>query len=87
MWKVSYERSAGNELRYWLKVNPKKAKKITDLISDILINPTKGIGKPERLKYIDGNVWSRRIDDEHRLIYEITSDTITIKSARYHYER
>ncbi len=63
----------------------KKFQKINALIKDIQRNPYIGIGKPEALKYEYSGFWSRRIDDEHRLVYEVDGDTITIAQCKFHY--
>ncbi|MEN0140526.1 MAG: Txe/YoeB family addiction module toxin [Rhodococcus sp. (in: high G+C Gram-positive bacteria)] len=70
---------------YWSITDRKILKKINDLIKDIKRSPYEGIGKPERLRHIDDNVWSRRITQEHRLVYVIVDDTLVIQQARYHY--
>ncbi|MGL5804384.1 MAG: Txe/YoeB family addiction module toxin, partial [Xenococcaceae cyanobacterium] len=64
----------------------KKAEKIFDLIEAIDRDPVRGIGKPEPLKYQESNLWSRRIDLEHRLVYRVIDDRIDFLSCRYHYD-
>lgn len=79
---------AMNDIHYWTKAGNKRIqKKITALLEAILINPYEGIGKPEELKYELSGFWSRRIDKEHRLVYEILEDEeqILIHSAKGHY--
>jgi toxin YoeB len=76
---------AKEHIKYWKKVDPKKEKKILALMDSITLDPTEGIGKPERLKY-KVNTWSRHIDQEHRLIYEIHEDKVVILSAKGHCE-
>ncbi|MFN5593583.1 MAG: Txe/YoeB family addiction module toxin, partial [Aphanizomenon sp.] len=61
-------------------------KKILELIKDIQREPFSGIGKPERLKYELQGYWSRRITDEHRLVYKIEEDLLIILSCKYHYD-
>ena len=74
------------DLRWWYRHDPKKGDKILDLVADILDgNPFQGIGKPEPLKYITPNTWSRRIDLEHRLVYQIEGNRIYFLQARFHY--
>ncbi len=76
------------DLRWWYRNESKKGDKIIDLIADILDgNPFTGIGKPEPLKYIAPNTWSRRIDLEHHLVYQIKDNNIYFLQARYHYQR
>ena len=74
-----------SDLKWWFKQDPKKAEKILDLVTEVMKNPFQGIGKPEPLKYIEGNIWSRRIDLEHRLVYRISAtqiDFLVSRSAR-----
>ena len=74
------------DLRWWYRHDPKKGDKILDLVADILDgDPFKGIGKPEPLKYIAPDTWSRRIDLEHRLVYQVTGHHVYFLQARYHY--
>lgn len=70
---------------YWQKNDRKKLKRINDLLKDISINPFEGIGKPEPLKHKYSGFWSRRIDDEHRLIYQVRNDEVIIVKCRFHY--
>ena len=74
------------DLGWWFKTDPKKAAKILDLVSAVMQDPFKGIGKPEPLKYLDLNIWSRRIDLEHRFIYQINKNQIDFLACRFHYE-
>ncbi len=71
---------------YWQKTDKKILKRINSLIKDIKRNPFDGIGKPEPLKYKYSGFWSRRIDGEHRLIYQVTDDAILIAKCRFHYD-
>lgn len=74
------------DLRWWYRYEPKKADRIMDLLADILNgDPFTGIGRPEPLKYIAPNTWSRRIDLEHRLLYQIDAHRIIFLQARFHY--
>ena len=75
------------DLRWWYRTEPKQADRIIDLVTDILDGePFTGLGKPELLKYIAANTWSRRIDLEHRLVYQVDNNRIIFLQARYHYE-
>lgn len=75
------------DLRWWYRSAPKKADRIMDLVADILDgDPFTGLGKPEPLKYVAPNTWSRRIDLEHRLVYQVDANRIIFLQARYHYE-
>ena len=67
---------------YWQVTDKKK----NDLLKDIARNPFEGLGKPEALKYKYAGFWSRRIDDEHRLIYKFENDEIQIAKCRHHYD-
>lgn len=71
---------------YWQVTDKRKLKKINDLLKDIARNPFEGLGKPEALKYKYAGFWSRRIDDEHRLIYKFENDEIQIAKCRHHYD-
>ncbi len=73
------------DLRFWVETNRKVALKAFDLIEAILRDPFEGIGKPEPLKYLGANVWSRRLTQEHRLVYLVGQDRIDFLQARYHY--
>ena len=70
---------------YWQQIDKKVLKKINTLIKDIKREPFGGIGKPEPLKHELAGYWSRRITDEHRLVYEITDYTVIVISCRFHY--
>ena len=71
---------------YWQNTDKKKLKKINELLKDIAQNPFEGLGKPELLKYKYSGFWSRRIDNEHRLIYKYEDDEIQIAKCRFHYD-
>ncbi len=71
---------------YWQITDKKKLKKINELLKDIGRNPSEGLGKPEPLKHKYSGFWSRRIDDEHRLIYKYENDEIQIAKCRFHYD-
>ena len=73
------------DLRFWVETNRKVALKVFDLIDAVMRDPFKGIGKPEPLKYLGANVWSRRLTQEHRLVYLVSQDRIDFLQARYHY--
>ncbi len=73
------------DLRYWVQVNRKVALRALDLVEAILRDPFAGIGKPEPLKYLGPNVWSRRLTEEHRIVYLVGHDRIDFLQARYHY--
>jgi toxin YoeB len=73
------------DLQFWIKTDRKVALRAFDLIEAIMRDPFNGIGKPEPLKYFLAGTWSRRLTEEHRLIYLVRSDRIDFLQARYHY--
>jgi toxin YoeB len=74
------------DYQYWLKTDKKILARINDLIKDISRTPYTGLGKPEPLKYKYKGFWSRRITDEHRLIYQVKGDELLILKCRFHYD-
>lgn len=76
-----------DDLRVWVESDRKVALRLFDLVDAILRDPFTGIGKPEPLKYLTPNTWSRRLTQEHRVVYMVQSDRIDFLQARYHYER
>ena len=73
------------DLRYWIEVDRKIALRAFDLIEAIIRDPFTGIGKPVPLKYLSPDVWSRRLTQEHRLVYLVRDERIDFLQARYHY--
>ncbi len=73
------------DLRYWVETNRQTAIKVPHLVEAIMRDPFEGIGKPEPLKYLGANVWSRRLTQEHRVVYLVGPDRIDFLQARYHY--
>jgi toxin YoeB len=73
------------DLKYWEKNDRKTALRVIKLIEDILRDPVSGIGKPEPLKYLAPGTWSRRITQEHRIVYLVRDERIDFLQARYHY--
>ena len=73
------------DLRYWVETDRKLAVRAFDLIEVILRDPIGGIGKPEPLKYLTPGAWSRRLTQEHRIVYLVRDDRIDFLQARYHY--
>ncbi len=73
------------DLRYWVDTDQKTALRILDLIEAIMREPFTGIGKPEPLKYLASGTWSRRLTQEHRVVYLVSNDRIDFLQARYHY--
>ncbi len=84
MKKIIFEESAFQDFNEWAIKNKKLYQHIVTLIKDILRQPDSGIGKPEALKHEFSGYWSRRINDEHRLVYKVEDDAITIASCKYH---
>jgi toxin YoeB len=82
---LEFDISALEDLAWWIQQDRGKALRIVNLIKEILRGPFKGIGKPEPLKHELKGCWSRRIDREHRLVYEVTENKIRILACRYHY--
>jgi toxin YoeB len=70
---------------FWLETDRAMLKRVNRLIEAALRDPTSGIGKPEPLRHLLSGAWSRRITDEHRLVYLIDGDDLVILQARYHY--
>ncbi len=83
--QVTFSPKAKEDFDHWLLNNKSISRKIVALIQAIIINPFEGIGKPEPLKHNLSGAWARRINREHRLVYEIADDTILILSAKGHY--
>jgi toxin YoeB len=86
MKRLLIEPAAFEDLQFWAQNDHKLLKKILALISNIHHTPFAGKGKPEPLKHQLKGYWSRRINEEHRLVYQITDDFIIIASARLHYK-
>jgi toxin YoeB len=74
-----------DDMRHWVETNRRIALRALDLVEAIMRDPFDGIGKPEPLKYLGANVWSRRLTQEHRLVYLVSDDRIDFLQARYHY--
>ncbi len=84
--EIAFDEVAQRDIQYWKKSgNTSIQKKIQKLLSAIKEQPYLGIGKPEALKYSLAGKWSRRINDEHRIIYSVSGDVIHIHSLRGHY--
>ena len=83
--RITFEASAFEDFIEWATLEKKTHQKIIILIKDINRSPFSGLGKPEALKYEYSCYWSRRINDEHRLIYKVTDTDIIIAACKYHY--
>jgi toxin YoeB len=73
------------DLKHWVDTDRKTALRVISLIEAVMHNPFKGIGKPEPLKYLAPGVWSRRLTQEHRIVYLVQDERIDFLQARYHY--
>ncbi|MSO20260.1 MAG: Txe/YoeB family addiction module toxin [Acidobacteria bacterium] len=73
------------DLQYWVKTDRRTALRILELVEAVLRDPFAGIGKPEPLKFVLAGCWSRRITQEHRLVYRVSEKRIDFLQARYHY--
>jgi toxin YoeB len=73
------------DLRYWVETERKIALRTLDLVEAIMRDPFHGIGKPEPLKYLMAGAWSRRLTQEHRIVYLVSETRIDFLQARYHY--
>ena len=85
--RIIFSKISWEDYTSWLNEDKKMLKKINNLIKDIQKNPYEGIGKPEPLKYDLAGYWSRRIDREHRLVYQVDKNEIRIYSCKYHYDK
>ena len=83
--ELVWQTNAWEDYLYWQKTDTKILSRINELIKDCLRSPFKGVGKPEPLKGNYAGCWSRRINDEHRLVYTITNEYIIVVSCRSHY--
>lgn len=84
---ITWSDNAWEDYLWWQSEDRKMLKRVNLLIADIQRNGNEGIGKPEPLRHEFSGYWSRRITEEHRLIYRIDGDLIIIAGCRYHYER
>ena len=84
--KISFSKNGWQDYVSWQTEDKKILKKINELIKEIMRTPFEGKGKPEPLKYDLAGFWSRRIDREHRLVYEYKNGEVFIYSCRYHYD-
>lgn len=76
---------AWEDYLYWQGTDKKVLKRINSIIKDIQSSPFEGIGKPETLKHALSGYWSRHINDEHRIVYKVDSESVCIAQLRYHY--
>lgn len=83
--KLIFAEQAWEDYVYWQQQDKRMVKRINELIEDITREPFAGIGKPEPLKHALAGFWSRRITDEHRMVYRPEKDALLIAQLRYHY--
>jgi toxin YoeB len=82
---LEFDLSALEDLAWWVQQDRKKALRILRLVQESGADPFGGIGMPEPLKHELAGCWSKRIDDEHRLVYQVTESKIRILACRHHY--
>jgi toxin YoeB len=85
--KLVWAEQAWDDCLWWQTEDRKVLRRVNELIKDIVRNGNEGIGKPEPLKHGFQGYWSRRITDEHRLVYKVEGDEIRIAACRYHYAK
>ena len=85
MRSLEFDSAALEDLAWWIQSDRKKALRIIRLIQETQSDPFGGIGKPEPLKHELAGCWSKRIDHEHRLVYQASDETIRVLACRYHY--
>jgi len=73
------------DLQYWIKNDKRNAVRVLDLVLEVERDPFAGLGKPEPLKYLGPDIWSRRLSLEHRVVYVVQDERIIFLQARYHY--
>ena len=83
--KLVFSEQAWEDYLYWQKTDKKLLNRANALIKEIVRQPFEGIGKPEPLKHALSGYWSRRLNDEHRIVYKIYEDSLLIAQLRYHY--
>ena len=82
---LQFSENGWEDYLYWQQADRKLLKRTNDLLKAIQRDPFHGIGKPEPLRHALAGYWSRRINDEHRLVYKVEGDILMIAAARYHY--
>lgn len=84
---ITFSENGWEDYIWWQREDKRMLKKINDLIKDIQRTPFGGLGKPEPLKFDLKGYWSRRIDQEHRLVYQVIDNELLIYTCRYHYDK
>lgn len=85
--KIAFSDQGWEDYLFWQETDRRMLRRINQLIRDIQRSPFQGIGKPEPLRHQLAGFWSRRIDEEHRLVYWITEAAVEIASCRHHYHK
>ena len=85
VWESVLHREFREDLRYWVKTDRRVALRAFDLMEAIVRDPFEGIGKPEALRYLGPGVWSRRLTQEHRIVYRVGKGRVEFIQARHHY--
>ena len=85
MRDLEFDSNAFEDLAWWVLQDRKKALRLIRLIQETQTDPFSGIGKPEPLKHELSGCWSKRIDEEHRLVYQVTEEKIRVLACRHHY--
>ncbi len=80
-----FEKEFREDLRFWLQTDRKTLVRVFELVEAVMRDPFSGIGKPEPMRHIGPNIWSRRITKEHRLLYLVSDQKINFLQARFHY--
>lgn len=83
--KLLFTERAWDDYLYWQKTDKRVLRRTNELIKTVQRSPFEGIGKPEPLKHQLQGLWSRRITDEHRLVYQVSGDALHVISCRFHY--
>ena len=83
--KLIFSQDAWEDYLHWQKTDRRLLNRVNLLIREVLRSPFEGIGKPETLKHGLAGYWSRRINDEHRLVYKVEGESVMIAQCRYHY--
>lgn len=73
------------DLRHWVETDRRVALRVLDIVDAVLRDPFAGVGKPEPLRYLASGAWSRRLTQEHRIVYLVSADRVDFLQARYHY--
>lgn len=84
--KIIFSTQSWEDYLYWQRTDKRILKRINGLIKDIRREPYKGKGKPEPLRHALSGYWSRRINEQHRIVYKVKEDSLFIAQLRYHYE-